>query len=106
MFLFTMENRSILLMIIKPKGNIQENMEKPRMVPGLLTLAPLIQVEDTKDETKGTQFPKGEYNADDVISSIKRNWRVLRLGKGGGCYGVSWVFLLVALGSDWDIVKY
>jgi hypothetical protein len=30
-------------------------------------------VEDTKDETNGIQFPKGEYNADDVINSIIRN---------------------------------
>ena len=59
-------------------------MAKPLMVQDLAILALLIQVEDTKDETKGIQSPKDEYNADDVISSIKRNWKVLRLGKGDG----------------------
>jgi hypothetical protein len=93
-------------MTIRPRENIQENMEKPRMVPVSLNLALLILVGVIKDGIADIQSPKGEYNADDVISSIKRNWRVLRLGKGGDCYGVSWVFLLVALGSDWDIVKY
>jgi len=39
-------------------------------------------------EINDTQFPRGEYNVDDVIDSIIRNWKVLRFERGDGIFGV------------------